>query len=225
MRPNDLKPPFKGKEKSDLFQDGVLFVPPTREVNTSFLGWKGEELFKKEQSIALEYCSGNGDWIVNRALEHPEFNWVAVEMKFERVRKIWSKMKNHGIDNVLIICGEALNVTKKYFAEDTVQQIFVNFPDPWPKLRHAKNRLFQMPFIQECARILQCGGSFTAVTDDARYSQQMINVLLKAEQFISKVEAPYYTTTVSTYGTSYFESVWRAQGKDIRYHFFEKQCS
>jgi len=224
MKPEDLKSPFPWAERKILIKDQVWYVPKDCIPSSpfSFNGWEHSEFFGNQNPVFLEYCSGNGAWIADKARSNPQVNWVALEMLFERVRKIWAKGKNHSLNNLFAICGEALATTKAYFPNCCVAEAYVNFPDPWPKRRHAKFRLIQGPFVREVHRILQQDGVFTLVTDDITYSNQMIDVILKEGGFKSLYPEPYYSNVWEGYGSSYFDDLWREKGREIRYHRFVK---
>jgi len=226
MRPENLKSPYKLSERKVLIEDRVWYVPlqGTAPSDFSFPGWDCKTFFGNSNPVHIEYCSGNGTWIAEKASENPLINWVAVEKKFERVKKIWSKIKNRELSNLIVISGEALNATRCFFPSSTIAEIYVNFPDPWPKCRHAKHRLIQPEFINEVARILRENGSLSLVTDAPDYSMQMIEVLCQSPAFNSCYPDPYYTEEMSNYGSSYFEELWREKGKVIRYHQFKKKA-
>ncbi len=226
MKPEDLKSPFTWDKRHILIQDRIWYIPDQYEdfASFSFPGWA--QLFDRQNPICVEYCSGNGAWIAAKAQAHPEYNWVAIERKFERVRKIWSKIKNLGLSNLLIVCGEGYRTTQHYFPSSSVHSVFINFPDPWPKKRHAKHRIVQASFIEEIRRILQPKGVLTMVTDDEPYSKIMIDVLVhQVIGFESLFDHPYYVHEYADYGTSYFEDLWRQKGKRIHYHAFRKASS
>lgn len=183
-----------------------------------FPGWHHPDTFREARPIRVEYCSGNGGWIAAKAQQDPNSNWVAIEKRFLRARKIWSKVKNHDLDNLFTICGEGYRATKEYFPTASITEAFVNFPDPWPKRRHESLRIIQPAFIEELLRVLVPGGTLTIVTDDAVYSKQITETLALYPAFVSCFPAPYYATEFPSYGTSFFEDLWRTQGKEIHYH-------
>ncbi len=225
MKAKDLKPPFDWGSRRIMIHDKIWYVPLRHEgENEDFAvtGWHDPQLFGNTNPVHVEYCSGNGAWIIDKALKHPEINWVAVEIKFQRVSKIWAKIKNLQLNNLIVVCGEGYNATKCYFPTQSVTRAYINFPDPWPKNRHAKNRLMQETFCGEVARILRSEGSFTLVTDDADYSEQMISILNKSKNFLSEYPEPYYRTDIENYGKSYFEELWRSKNRTIRFHHFNK---
>lgn len=224
MKPEDLTSPFTWEKRHILVQDRVWYVPDEYDnfASFSFPGWSHSSFFAQERPICLEYCSGNGAWIAAKAQAQPEYNWVGIEQKFDRVRKIWSKVKNLQLSNLLAVCGEGYRITHHYIPNGSVHSVFINFPDPWPKRRHAKHRIVQEPFIEEVRRILQMGGVLTMVTDDTGYSQFMIEVMHHFAGFESLFARPFYVTDYPSYGASYFEDLWRQKGRVIRYHAFRK---
>jgi tRNA (guanine-N7-)-methyltransferase len=216
MKPKNLKFPFDWESRAPLFADGVLYVPKYYALHED---WPKEELWKELSvypKVAIEYCSGNGTWIAERAKQDLSTLWIAVEKRFDRTRKIWSKKHNFFLKNLLIVCGEALTFTKHYLPDQCIDSIYVNFPDPWPKSRHAKNRLIQKPFIEEISRISKDLAEATFVTDDAPYSLQMIEEMQKGK-WNSSLPDPFYQTYWSEYGESYFDSLWREKKREIRY--------
>lgn len=223
MRPHDLKSPYRADLKQVMIQDRVWYIPSDcKHSGFAFPGWVHPLMFDQSRPICIEYCSGNGLWIATKARLHPEYNWLAIERKFERVKKIWSKIKNENLKNLIVAHGEGNQITKEYIPSESVQSVFINFPDPWPKRRHAKNRLIQVFFIDEIYRILQSKGTVTLVTDEESYSQQMRQVFSQLRGFESIYPSPYYVTECHEYGTSYFEDLWRQKGKTIFYHTFCK---
>lgn len=225
MKPQNLARPFKWEERKPVLQDGVFHVPEQFSDYACFTLPEWHELFGNNYPVKVEYCSGNGAWIADCSRNDPNSNWVAIERKFDRVRKIWSKGKKFNLQNLLTVAGEGFAATKYYFKENSVDEIFINFPDPWPKTRHAKNRIIQQPFIHEMWRILKDGGKVTFVTDDEDYSAYTIKEMQKFLGFHSQFSSPYYKTDLPGYGTSYFEELWRSKGKLIRYHQYVKKGS
>lgn len=183
-----------------------------------FTGW--DMLFSKNQPVKVEYCSGNGSWIVDKAIANPNSNWLAVEMQFERARLIWARAKNAGLTNFAIGFAEGVELTQRFFPTASVSEIFVNFPDPWPKRRHAKHRLIRPEFVRELARIIPSKGMVTLVTDNEEYSAIMVKEMTANPHFAHPFGPPYYEEASSEYGTSYFDSLFRMQSKTIRLHRF-----
>lgn len=224
MKPKDLKRPFSWEEREVLVRDRVWFVPSYYDQYNlfDFPGWDHPTLFGNKNPVCVEYCSGNGAWITEKAVSNSNCNWVAVEKQFKRARKIWSKVKNLQLDNLLVVCGEGHTVTSHYFPELSIKNIYINFPDPWPKDRHAKHRIIKKPFVEELKRILKADGTLTVVTDDPDYSIEMVDVFKQQEGIESLHPDPFYITNLEGYGSSFFDQLWREKGKTIHYHQYQK---
>lgn len=212
MKPKDLRYPYRWNERRSLLKDKVLYVPEYYEGHEKEVLPPLPEVFGNGNPVHLEYCSGNGEWIIARAKEHPEINWIAVEMWFERVRKIYSKRFNDGIENLFIVSGEGLTFSREYLADRSLDAVYVNFPDPWPKDRHAKHRIIQETFVKELKRTVKERGTVRFVTDDIPYRNQMIR----------EMEGwPQIDVNDQNYGSSFFERLWRSHGLDIHHLCYE----
>lgn len=217
MKPKDLKSPYKWEDRVPLLKEGVFYVPKYYHKHDAALFPSWDKLFDNHHPVHIEYCSGNGEWIIHKAKAHPEINWVAIEMNFDRVRKIYSKRMNESIENLFIVSGEARTFSREYLSTESVQAAYINFPDPWPKDRHAKHRLVQSPFIEELVRVIVPQGTLTLVTDSTPYMEQMREVIQLVPAW-SRLACPYE----NDYGNSYFERLWRSLGRSIHFLHYEK---
>ena len=172
----------------------------------------------------MEYCSGNGDWVVAQAQSDPTRNWIAVEKRLDRVGKIWAKLKKHQLKNLLIVCGEAYTFTHYYLPASATEGVFIHFPDPWPKACHSKHRLLQGPFLDELSRVLVPGKGVIFVSDDLRYLTSTVDVFQGHPHFESTFPAPYFRTEEACYGGSWFENLWRQKGRQIHLTHFVKHA-
>ncbi len=217
--------PIVKKPRQLMIKERIFYAPMNLEEgnNFAFPGWSDQSLFGNQNPLRIEYCSGNGSWIVDKAINHPEINWVAIEKKFSRASKIGSKAHKLHLNNLIVVYGEAFAVSSLYFPNECCEGAYINFPDPWPKRRHAKNRLIQPKFLDQVCRLLKKEALFTLVTDDPDYSKQMLEEMARHAGFESHLPSPYYITELQGYGSSYFEELWREKGKVIRYHQFKKK--
>lgn len=222
----DFRIPYSWPQRHVIIYNRVWFVP-CRPVRTDFVfsGWDSCGLFTKPQDICIEYCSGNGSWIIDKAKQHPDKNWLAVEKRFDRARKIWVKATNEKLPNLAVALAEGLDLTKQFIPDQSVQEIYVNFPDPWPKRRHEKHRIINPNFVSELARIIRPNGTVTLVTDDKDYSDIMIDEMQKAPKFTSIYGSPYFQEAPLDYGTSFFDTLFRDHNRLIRMHVYKASSS
>ncbi len=215
MKPKDLKAAFSWEERRPLIADRIFHVPHYYDKHDAFPfpGWEDPSLFGNSNPICVEYCTGNGAWITERAKRFPELNWVAVEIRYDRIRKIWSKIKNENLPNLIAVCGEAATFTKHYVSDHSIEEVYINFPDPWPKEKHEKHRLMKKPFLDELGRILKPEKQVIFVSDDPMYLESTETIFSEHPRFSMKCKR----TDFPEYGTSWFETLWRRKGKQINY--------
>lgn len=207
----DLKIPFSWSERRPILLDRFFYIPAQFDhVEKSF------PFFEDDKPVIIEYCSGNGQWIGDRAKQNPQFNWLAVEKRFERARQIWLKVHREGISNLSVVCGEAVVFTRYYAPPAT--EIYVNFPDPWPKLRHAKHRLVRAEFLKELLRIIQLGGKAICVTDHSAYAEEMAREFAKCPDW----KLLFNVNEWPDYGRSFFNDLWIKRGRTINYLSYER---
>ncbi|MBI3236362.1 MAG: tRNA (guanine(46)-N(7))-methyltransferase TrmB [Chlamydiales bacterium] len=225
MKPKNLKSLFSWEERRPYLQDRILAVPRHYALHLAFPfpSFDHPDLFGRQAPTYVEYCSGNGDWIIEKALAFPHYNWFAVEKRFDRIQKIWSKLKNHNVANLIAVCGEAHPFTSYYLPSGSIAGCYVNFPDPWPKEKHAKHRLFQKEFLCELARVLSPDAQVTVATDHRDFIEEIaLSFSRQKDSFFPAYPPPHYVTEWPEYGFSYFEKLFRDQGKTIHYLQFTK---
>lgn len=207
----DLIIPFAWPDRRPILLDRFFYVPGHYDYTPEMIPF-----FEKQQPIILEYCSGNGQWIGARAKQNPHLNWLAVEKRFERARMIWMKSHRENLPNLVVACSEGAVFTRYYAPK--VAEVFINFPDPWPKLRHAKHRLVRAAFLQELLDIVEIGGKATCVTDDAGYAGEMRKEFEKCPHWKFLFTANEWPD----YGRSFFNDLWRRRGRTIYYLSYER---
>lgn len=215
-RPKQLLFPSHYKKLlAPINSNGVWFIPP--DATESF------QIEPNDQTYLLEIGSGNGSWICEKARANPLKTYIAVEKQFSRVRKIWSKKQNYDLHNLFIICGTAEHFLKLWKNKNVLLEVYVNFPDPWPKRRHAPRRLLNTCFLDILFPFLQKDALIYFVTDDRAYSSSTIHLFLQDNRFTFIDPSPYYVNNIEDYGTSYFEQLWREKKRIIYYHRLKRR--
>lgn len=224
-KPADLIIPFSFKDRRAEIIDRMLVLPNFYENHEKFGKISFENIFFNQNPIQIEFCSGNGQWIIDKAKTNPNINWIGVEKCFERARKIWVKMHNMNLSNLFVVYGEAQTFAKYYLKESSIANMFINFPDPWPKTKHAKNRLITLDFLEILCQISKKGSILTIVTDDDDAAFRIINSSLQHPRWSCLFAAPYYQSNLDGYGDSYFHALWQKLGKEIKFMSFKNEKS
>lgn len=165
--------------------------------------------------LHLEVGFGDGRYTVRRALAAPEERFVGLEISSVSVQRAVAKVRREGLQNVKLLKVGATFAVRHLFAPGALSSITVNFPDPWPKDRHAKNRLLQRSFFSLAASRLRPGGEIRLATDHPEYL-----AFARAEGAASglyRLSEPEVPAAV--FETKYALK-WRGQGKPLHYQVF-----
>ena len=117
-----------------------------------------------DKKVSLEIGSGKGKFITDLAKDHPHELFIAMEININVCYRILEKKLEDNIDNIIIILGDASNLLS-YFNPNSIDRIYLNFSDPWPKKKHHKRRLTATTFLKDYVVILKDQGFLQFRTD------------------------------------------------------------
>lgn len=123
-----------------------------------------EELGKLD-GFCLEIGSGKGDFLVSMATKFPNIKFVGVERNVTCAGFSAKKIVESKLENIRFLWSDVALVTPK-LKDKSVDTIFLNFSDPWPKKRHSKRRLTSEHFLSNYIRILKDDGKLVFKTDN-----------------------------------------------------------
>lgn len=147
-----------GAERLEACGDIVIKDLKTR-------GSTAQELFGNDNPVRIEIGCGKGDFIVGTAVKEPNVNFLAVERVSDVLVLAAEKIKKSGLTNVRVCCIDAAELAE-IFAEGSIDRIYLNFSDPWPKSRHEKRRLTYKTFLAIYKKILKENGAVYFKTDN-----------------------------------------------------------
>ena len=136
-----------------------------------------ESVFGRRAELVVEVGSGMGETTARIAAEHPERDYLAIEVHAPGVGSLLRHVAERGLTNVRVVQHDAVEVLRDMVPEASLTAIHVFFPDPWPKKRHHKRRLVQAPFAQLAATRLAPGGILHVATDWEEYAYHVLQVL------------------------------------------------
>ena len=110
------------------------------------------KLFGNDNPIYIEIGMGKGQFIINNALNYKDINFIGIE-KYDSVIAKALKKVPEGIDNLLMIRADALNIDDIFYKE--IDKIYLNFSDPWPKKKKKKRRLTSEQFLKRYDEIFK----------------------------------------------------------------------
>jgi len=118
-----------------------------------------------EGPLELDVGFGRGSSIFTRAEASPESRILGVEIKSKWAYKVDERRKRRGLEGVRIWAWDVRELVARAGPDACLRRVFVHFPDPWWKKRHAKRLVVQAPFLDELARLLASGGELYVQTD------------------------------------------------------------
>ncbi len=125
----------------------------------------------------LELGFGKGRYLLRRALEEPSRRFLGVEIAAEYYRLLAGRAAKRGAGNLLAFRGEALFLLQAVLPQAFAQAVHVYFPDPWPKTRHQKRRLFDPETVDLVLKALVPGGRLFFATDFLAYGELVAELL------------------------------------------------
>ena len=201
------QPPKKREIRSFVLREGRMTESQKSAIAKLWphygLDFNGETLdteatFPRQATTILEIGFGMGDSLVAIAESHPENNYIGIEVHRPGVGRLLANVHEKQLSNLKVFCHDAVEVLKQSIADESLDGVFLFFPDPWPKARHHKRRIVQPPFVELIAKKLKPGGFFHMATDWENYAEHMLEVMNASPLFENQsstggaVEKPGY---------------------------------
>ena len=134
-----------------------------KDVEQNKGSWK--EFFGDGKPIHIEIGMGKGKFLMEMARRHPDIHYIGIEKFSSVLVRAVQKMEEEPLPNIHFIRMDAEYICN-VFEKGEVEEIYLNFSDPWPKERHTKRRLTSHQFLERYEQILKEGGSIQFKTDN-----------------------------------------------------------
>jgi tRNA (guanine-N7-)-methyltransferase len=144
-----------------------------------------EKVFARKSEKHLEIGFGAGECLVNMAKKNPQNDYIGIEVYIQGIHQVLKQIEIEKLSNIRLFYTDAIDVLEKCFQSNSLDTIYIFFPDPWPKKRHFKRRLIQPTFIDLVAQRLKSEGSLYLATDWENYAAQMLEILESNAHFIN----------------------------------------
>jgi len=193
----------------------------TRRRNLSFLNmdWHTDwdAFFGVKRPIILEIGFGNAEYLIHLAKQNPNHHVIGIEISQVSLDKAERKIRNNKIDNACAIHSKGESALYCLFQPNSIEQIHVNYPDPWFKDRHAGRRLIQRDTLDLMTNRMVEGGLFFLGTDILEYAEMSHELLVDTPQLTNELDAPWQDEMANRIVTKYEEKGYR-EGRPG--HFF-----
>jgi tRNA (guanine-N7-)-methyltransferase len=159
-------------------------LPPEGETIDPF------DLFpQRPRAIWLEIGFGNGEHLADQAFGHPEVGFIGCEMFVNGVASLLRHIDRLGLANVRVFDDDA-RLLLEVLAPASLERIFLLFPDPWPKARHAKRRFIGPTNLTILGRLLADGADLWIATDDPGYARWTLLQTVGRSEFSWRAKGP-----------------------------------
>ncbi len=133
--------------------------------------------FNRAAPKILEIGFGMGETTAAIAADHPENDYLGIEVHTPGIGALLIRIEALGLSNIRIIQHDAVEVLETMIPLASLDGVHIFFPDPWPKKRHHKRRLLQARTVALIADRLRPGGYLHVATDWEDYATQILDVL------------------------------------------------
>lgn len=172
---------IKGSEEKLLNSKYIINEP------TKYKG-KYNEIFKNNNKIQIEIGSGKGNFIVTKAINNPNINYIAIEKQASVLVKILDKIDN--LPNLKIMQYDAIKIDEIF--EKEIDKLYLNFSDPWPKNRHANRRLTSPIFLKKYDNIFKENHQIELKTDNRNLFEYSLVTLSEENYKFKQVNLNLY---------------------------------
>lgn len=194
----------------DLANDTKYFVLNPKDYH----GKWALEVFKNNNPIHIEIGCGKGQFMMGLAKHFPDINFIAIEKYDSVLVRCLEKVSQDDIPNLKLVLLDAL-MLKEVFDKGEVEEIYLNFSDPWPKTRHAKRRLTSYIYLDIYRNILASDGAIIQKTDNRSLFESSLESLSQNDWYLSNISLDLHKTDLFNITTEY-EDKWSPKGPIYR---------
>ena len=152
--------------------------------DSSFLKLKLRELDQRKYNI-IDVGAGFGESTIKLAKKNPENIIICCEKYIDGLKSLFNKSQKESISNIFIYQGNFLQMLEEYCKEDSISEIWILFPDPWPKRKHFKRRLIDKSFFIKIHKYLKNKSTINIATDSKSYVSQILrSIYLVKDEFL-----------------------------------------
>lgn len=137
---------------------------------------------KPQAHIWLEIGFGGGEHLAHQAGLHPEVQFIGCEPYVNGIAGLLSHIDEHELANIRIYTDDARDLVAA-LPDNSLERVFILYPDPWLKKRHNKRRIISMEFLDSLARVMKVGAELRLATDSSDYATWMLERLLAHKSF------------------------------------------
>jgi len=178
---------------------------------------KWKEVFGNDNPIYLEIGCGKGQFIIKKAADNIDKNFIAVEGQANVIVRAMQKAQAAEYENLRLFI-DYVHDLKDYFEKGEIAGIYLNFSDPWPKARHFKRRLTYRGRLANYFEVIKDGGFVEFKTDnDGLFDFTLEEIEEDGFEMVEMTRNLHESEFESKFTTTEYEEKFKAKGKNINY--------
>ena len=151
----------------------------------------------------LEIGFGTGDYLIRLAKSRPDYNVLGIEISLPSLRRGLKKMQRSGLSNLRLLQADSQTAIWLLLKRESIGEIVINFPDPWPKASHHHRRLLSERFLTLLGTRAMSGSRLDIATDHGEYAAEIRRNLESSAHFDNRLSAPYLSSDIPILHTKY----------------------
>ncbi|MDA3814268.1 MAG: tRNA (guanosine(46)-N7)-methyltransferase TrmB [Candidatus Cloacimonetes bacterium] len=171
-----------------------------------------KNVFGNKHPVHIEIGSGRGEFLFRTAQQNPEINFIGIDLKEKRVKTLFRILYKEKLKNVRIAKIFLDEESIKFIPPNSIERIYLQHPDPWPKKRHFHRRIVQHSFIDILHKLLTKGGIIDIATDHEDYANWIVEHFRKRKDFTSINKKGFTRESEDGHVETYFEKKKREEG-------------
>ena len=209
------------KKKLEKYEENKQSHNVIEEEKAWFDTIKGNwfRFFQNKNPITLELACGWGEYTLALAQKFPQRNFIGLDIKGDRIWKGSQLAQKLNLNNVAFLRVHIVRI-EEFFQKNEIDEIWLMFPDPRPKIRDEKHRLSNRKYLNMYQNILNNGGWFKLKTDSSslfNYTlEELTSFCIKQQELTFDLYHSKYLTDHYDIKTKY-EKIWTSKGKRIKY--------
>ena len=200
-----------------------MIIKPILDITEYRIPLEMQEVLNNSNELSLEIGFGDGDFLIHRAKERPDLSHIGIEIKRSRFLRAVNNLLKQEINNVKLLHMDATIALDEVFKPRTFIEVYINFPDPWPKNRHKKHRVINDFFLDKISTIMKPRGLLEIASDHRDYVEHMLTVFNQNSRFKNTFKSPGYTNNLTNRLLTKYEIEYRMLGREIFYLRYANQ--
>jgi tRNA (guanine-N7-)-methyltransferase len=176
-------------------------------------------------ALILEIGFGYGHFLRHLSATNPDARIIGLEIASECLLHVEHQLDRGDMPNARVLFSRADTALYHLFEPETVDEIHVNFPDPWFKSRHERRRLMQRPTTDLMASRLKMGGLLYLATDIPEYAEMSDEALRETPGLVNTLGAAWSTEPLPGRITTKYERKALAAGRGCHYFAYRRDST